>query len=171
MLYLIKSGKYTKVGYTSNIEKRLSKYNTENPNYEVLGVKDGEFIDESEYHKRLNDYHIKGEWFLLPDNVLEEITAEFCQYQCKTDTKKPKEYVPRDPSWEMPNVKYKVYCRKSKCTKSGLSPVEIAFYINNKRTMRPLGFAWDPYTFKEDKDKEPLKTKLEQEIQKHINYA
>lgn len=52
--------------------------------------------------------------------------------------------------------------------KDGTSPVEVAFYENGKRVVKSLGFNWNPKTFTKDKKKEPLKTKLEQEIKKHF---
>jgi hypothetical protein len=50
MLYLIKSGNYIKVGYTTNINKRLCAYNTCNPDYELIDVVEGSKQDESEFH-------------------------------------------------------------------------------------------------------------------------
>lgn len=53
--------------------------------------------------------------------------------------------------------------------KNGLSPIELAYYENGKRTVKPLGLFSNPLTFSKDLKTEPLKSKLEQEIQKHIN--
>ena len=38
MLYLIKSGKYTKIGYTNNIHTRMQNYRTHNPRIQILGL-------------------------------------------------------------------------------------------------------------------------------------
>lgn len=44
MIYLIKSGKYLKIGFTDNIKQRLTQYKTNNPEYQVLGIKEGQII-------------------------------------------------------------------------------------------------------------------------------
>ena len=56
MLYLIKSGEWYKIGYAKNVAKRLDAYNTHNPNYELLGVKEGTLEDETSYHKSQSQY-------------------------------------------------------------------------------------------------------------------
>lgn len=42
MVYLIQSGKYLKVGYAENLMSRLKAYDTHNPDYQLLGVIDGD---------------------------------------------------------------------------------------------------------------------------------
>jgi hypothetical protein len=40
MLYLIKSSKYLKIGYTDNLIDRLKQYDTHNPDYELISTLD-----------------------------------------------------------------------------------------------------------------------------------
>lgn len=42
MVYLIQSGKYLKIGYAENLMSRLKTYDTHNPDYQLLGVIDGD---------------------------------------------------------------------------------------------------------------------------------
>jgi len=46
MLYLIKTNNFTKIGYTKNLNNRISKYLTDNPTFEILGIKEGTLKDE-----------------------------------------------------------------------------------------------------------------------------
>ena len=68
MLYLIKEygkGKtYLKIGYTQNLEERLKAYNTHVAEFELIDSMEGDQELESFAHKLLNDYNIKGEWFI-----------------------------------------------------------------------------------------------------------
>ena len=41
MLYLIKSGKYLKIGYAKDVSKRLKDYYTHNPDYQLLDTSEG----------------------------------------------------------------------------------------------------------------------------------
>ena len=50
MLYLIKSRDRFKIGYTSNLKKRLNTYLTHNPDIELLAYKQGNKNDEKELH-------------------------------------------------------------------------------------------------------------------------
>ncbi len=51
MLYLIKSNNYLKIGFCKNLENRLKQYNTHNPDYTVIAVRDGTASDEYFLHK------------------------------------------------------------------------------------------------------------------------
>ena len=160
MLYLVKSQEWYKVGYAKNVAKRFKDYNTHNPSYVVLGVKKGTLEDEADYHNRWLSYPRKLEWFQLPNEIVEELKTEFVPYQEKSR---------KNPNlWTTEEKQYTLWCRKSKMRKDGTSPVEVAFYENGKRVVKSLGFNWNPKTFAKDKKKEPLKTKLEQEIKKHF---
>lgn len=70
MLYLIKSSKYLKIGYTKNINNRLAAYNTCNPDYELLDVVEGTEQDEQDFHKIISEYKYKGEWFYFNQEIL-----------------------------------------------------------------------------------------------------
>jgi hypothetical protein len=41
MIYLLKSNNYYKVGYADNVESRLNAYKTHNPDFELIGVRQG----------------------------------------------------------------------------------------------------------------------------------
>lgn len=51
MVYLIQSGKYLKVGYAENLMSRLKAYDTHNPDYQLLGVIDGDRTVEKEIRR------------------------------------------------------------------------------------------------------------------------
>lgn len=60
MVYLIQSGKYLKVGYAENLMSRLKAYD---PDYQLLGVIDGDRTVEKEIHNKFSYLRVKGEWF------------------------------------------------------------------------------------------------------------
>lgn len=70
MLYLIKSGKYVKIGYTDNIRSRIQNYRTHNPTVEVLGLRDGDNSMEQKYHEIFKHRLFQGEWFELPEYMI-----------------------------------------------------------------------------------------------------
>lgn len=63
-----------KIGYTNDIRKRLSQYNTDNPNYELLSICVGDYAKESEWHKKYK--LIKGEWGLWDDKIVKKFVQE-----------------------------------------------------------------------------------------------
>jgi len=71
MLYLIECGDYYKIGYASDIDRRLKQYNTHNPDYIVLDIKDGDTKDEALLHRKCKEFRIKGEWFEKCADVLD----------------------------------------------------------------------------------------------------
>lgn len=82
MIYFIKSESYVKVGYTSNIKNRYKKYVTENPNkVELLGSINGGFTIEKEIHKKLKEYHHRGEWFVYNNTVSALINRFILEYR------------------------------------------------------------------------------------------
>jgi hypothetical protein len=46
----IKSGKFLKIGFTSNIENRIKQYKTHNPDVLVLSMMEGTREDEKRLH-------------------------------------------------------------------------------------------------------------------------
>lgn len=79
MLYLLKTIDYYKVGYSSekNIKKRMEHYATENPYVELLGVKEGGTKEESEYHHSFSQYDGTGEWYKVPESIIDVIKEDF----------------------------------------------------------------------------------------------
>lgn len=71
MLYLIESSDYYKIGYASDIDRRLKQYNTHNPDYVVIDIKEGDTKDEALLHKKCKEFRIKGEWFEKCSDVLD----------------------------------------------------------------------------------------------------
>ena len=70
MLYLVKlkgeSQTLLKIGYTKDIDKRLKTYKTHNPLIELIDIKEGKSIDESNLHNLLKQYSFEDskEWFV-----------------------------------------------------------------------------------------------------------
>lgn len=71
MLYLIECGDYYKIGYASDIDRRLKQYNTHNPDYVVIDIKEGDTKDEALLHRKCKEFRIKGEWFEKCADVLD----------------------------------------------------------------------------------------------------
>jgi hypothetical protein len=68
-VYFIRLGDRIKIGYTENVDRRLSEL----PHEEVLGVIPGTRDDEQGWHRLLADYRTVGEWFLADPEVLEAV--------------------------------------------------------------------------------------------------
>ena len=67
MLYLIESGIYAKIGYTSDnetLEKRLNSYQTHNPSFRLLDTAEGSEEDEKRLQALYKDYKANSntEW-------------------------------------------------------------------------------------------------------------
>lgn len=71
MLYLIECSDYYKIGYASDIDRRLKQYNTHNPDYVVIDIKEGDTRDEALLHRKCKEFRIKGEWFEKCADVLD----------------------------------------------------------------------------------------------------
>ena len=66
MLYFIKSGNYCKIGYSRDLKDlftRLRNYLTHNPSFQILDLRKGDMITESQIHSLIPPelYHY-GEW-------------------------------------------------------------------------------------------------------------
>ena len=66
MLYFIKSGNYCKIGYSRDLKAlftRLRNYLTHNPSFQILDLRSGDKIRESQLHSLIPPelYHY-GEW-------------------------------------------------------------------------------------------------------------
>lgn len=75
MLYLVVSGGYMKIGYTTNLQtlqSRLRQYKTHNPNLGVIGVCRGSKALEKQFHKRCR--LLKGSEFATFDP---KVVADF----------------------------------------------------------------------------------------------
>ena len=67
MIYFIQAGAKgpIKIGYTSNnIEQRMNDLQcASHKQLYLLGIMDGEMVDEKVLHEQFNEYKIRGEWF------------------------------------------------------------------------------------------------------------
>lgn len=61
MIYLIEDRDYLKIGYTKDIQSRLSGYKTENVYCKLLSYKEGTVKDETILHELCKDYLYIGE--------------------------------------------------------------------------------------------------------------
>ncbi len=71
-VYFIKAkgGKHMKVGYATNVERRITQLQTGNPRrLKVIAVVPGTRQLESAYHQILAPYRAVGEWFCLEGKV------------------------------------------------------------------------------------------------------
>lgn len=87
MVYLIQSGKYLKIGYAENLMSRLKAYDTHNPDYQLLGVIDGDKTVEKEIHNKFSYLRVKGEWFQDSKEIRREFRGEVEESKCKSKTK------------------------------------------------------------------------------------
>lgn len=74
-IYVMESGGKVKIGFTSDISKRISNYKTHTPDLKILCVanhKDADVL-ENLYHIKYNDKRINGEWFDLEQNEINEL--------------------------------------------------------------------------------------------------
>lgn len=73
MLYLIKCNNLIKIGYTTNLHRRIQAYKVTNSFVEFLELAEGQRTDESELHSRLKDYRYEKsrEWFIDCSEVRE----------------------------------------------------------------------------------------------------
>ena len=71
-LYLIKSNNYLKIGIAKDINNRLKKYKTHNPDFKVLYTREGTYSDEYFLHKILDKYKINDtEWMVYDEHIIE----------------------------------------------------------------------------------------------------
>lgn len=71
MLYLIKSGSNLKIGFTSDLDSRLSQYKVHNPDIRLLNYKSGTREDEKRLHTLCKEYKYSDEWFNKDKRILE----------------------------------------------------------------------------------------------------
>lgn len=66
--------KRLKIGYTSNLNKRMKSYSTTNPDYILLKTREGGLDLESYLHKRFEKYKYKDsrEWFYYNQEIIDQ---------------------------------------------------------------------------------------------------
>ena len=71
MIYFVRSGDLVKIGYASSVEKRIPTLRTSNPNaIVVLGAMTGDMEAERALHERFAKHRVRGEWFVLCDEIV-----------------------------------------------------------------------------------------------------
>lgn len=99
VVYLIKteynSETLLKVGYTSDLKKRMNTYNLYNPKSELLKVREGSTFLESSLHRRFKHllYPDCTEWFYYDDQIITEFDTYLSDGKYDTDFDKIKSYV------------------------------------------------------------------------------
>jgi hypothetical protein len=76
-VYFIRCGDAVKIGFSTNIKKRLSRLQSANPfQLECIAWFKGTRMEERELHIVFEEYHIRGEWFLYNNKVREYLKRE-----------------------------------------------------------------------------------------------
>lgn len=70
MIYFIKCEGFVKIGYTNNVVKRLGNFKCDNP-FEVhlINSMEGDRKTELALHYYFKDYHHRGDWFFVRDDM------------------------------------------------------------------------------------------------------
>ena len=71
MIYLIDQDNYYKIGYTSNLERRLKEYSTHNINFKLIDTIEGDKSFEDLLHKKFKHLKYNNEWFHKNAEILE----------------------------------------------------------------------------------------------------
>lgn len=71
MIYLIEQDNFYKIGYTSNLERRLKEYSTHNINFKLIDIIEGDKSFEDLLHKKFKHLKYNNEWFHKNDEILE----------------------------------------------------------------------------------------------------
>lgn len=61
---------YVKIGFTTNLDKRWKDLEASNPRtLDLIHQIDGDVSNEHELHAVFKDYRVKGEWFVIGDEL------------------------------------------------------------------------------------------------------
>ena len=79
MIYIIKSREWYKIGYASNLLKRVKQYGTYNPDVEFIAYGEGDEKIESEIHSILKEskHEYRMEWFLASEEQVNFIINKY----------------------------------------------------------------------------------------------
>lgn len=144
MIYLIESDNYYKVGYTKDWKERERAYNTHNPDFKLIGLKDGDKRVETQLHQLLSAYKYKLEWFIKCKEVL-SIWKNYFKYDEYSCIQKPANNVLEDSELLEPitqfylnDLDYHVVTLPNKMTEnSELEPKDLVIYLAIKRFDNP----------------------------------
>jgi len=74
-VYFVRSGKLIKIGFTTDLEGRVSRLQTGSPyDLQLLGTIDGTRRDEQALHRRFANLNVRGEWFRGHASLMAYIT-------------------------------------------------------------------------------------------------
>jgi hypothetical protein len=73
-IYFVRSGKLIKIGFTTDLEGRVSRLQTGSPyDLQLLGTIEGTQREEQALHRRFTNLNVRGEWFRGHASLLEYI--------------------------------------------------------------------------------------------------
>ena len=76
VVYFIRCGDFVKVGYATNVVRRVAELQTGNPHeLELLGVIPGGASEERTLHALLAAEHHRGEWFRISGDTIPTLRA------------------------------------------------------------------------------------------------
>ena len=77
-VYVMESAKKIKIGYSSNIVKRIKNYKSHTPDLNILCIikHKNAFELESKYHAMYDKKRINGEWFDLNQNEINKLLTD-----------------------------------------------------------------------------------------------
>jgi hypothetical protein len=89
MIYFVRCGKFVKIGRASEPMQRAENLQIGNPHkVQLLGVLDGDHIEEKGLHKLFSAFHHRAEWFRWSEEI-ERFVAEKCTVPFRV---KPRRY-------------------------------------------------------------------------------
>lgn len=75
-VYAIRSGDFVKIGRSANIKTRLAELQAAHPTaLRLVAVLSRDPAEEPQFHRRLQRFRVRGEWFQLHGEVLDLIRA------------------------------------------------------------------------------------------------
>lgn len=75
-LYCVRSGQHIKIGHTTDLERRMGELQCGSALFlELLLAIPGEVEDERAVHAKFKHLRVRGEWFIVADDLLAWIEA------------------------------------------------------------------------------------------------
>lgn len=101
-----------KVGFSDNLNQRLSSYKTQNPFFELITTRGGTILDETRIHTYLKFLNLKedflNEWFLDSDLVYQRFHDSFEKMNSVIWNNRSKIFTESDFKTES-SIRYKLY--------------------------------------------------------------
>lgn len=74
-VYIIKSGEFVKIGYSSNFCSRLENLKSSNPTQmEIIGLFIGGRKEEAMLHNKFKQFLLRNEWFIYNEEIQQYCT-------------------------------------------------------------------------------------------------